>query len=90
MNGMNTNGSTPPQGVIYETIWRAKWTTDGATTIGEMIEQLLGAAKGLREMEAAGIMLDQPVDDDYAYLVTDDAAVAKEFGLTPRQEDEAS
>jgi len=86
---MSVNGSTPPDGVIYETIWRAKWTTDGAATIGQMIEQLLGAAKGLREMEAAGITLDHEVTDDYAYLITDDAAVAQEFGLTPREEDEA-
>ena len=85
---MASDASTPEDGVIYETIWRAKWTTDGATTIGEMTEKLLGAAKGLREMEAAGITLDHEVDDDYAYLVTDDAEVAKEFGLTPRIEDE--
>jgi hypothetical protein len=29
----------------------------------------------------------EEVNDDYAFLITDDAAVAQEFGMIPREED---
>lgn len=67
----------------YETLWRNKWVTAEATTIGEMIAMLEGAAQTLREMEADGIMLDPDggTGDDYATLYTDNEEVAKKHGL---------
>ncbi len=71
----------------YSYTWRNKWLTSEAKTVGEMAEALEGAAADLRLMEKAGVTLDtdSDVEDDYAELRTDDAAVAAEFGL---EEDE--
>jgi hypothetical protein len=49
---------------MYETIWRAKWTVDGATTVGEMVEKLVEAGQYLLELEAAGVTVDHEVTDD--------------------------
>jgi hypothetical protein len=79
---MATGNGAGQQKPVYETIWRAKGTVDGATTVGEMVEKLVEAGQYLLELEAAGVTVDHEVTDDYAYLVTDDAAVAERFGFT--------
>jgi len=66
----------------YETIWRNKWLTAQATSLGEMASMLEAAAGELREMAAAGVELDtQGMGDDYAFLYTSDPAVADRFGF---------
>ena len=49
--------------------------------MGAGLEQ---AAAALRLMQAAGVRLDpdvEPVEDDFAQLITDDPAVAEQFGF---------
>ena len=85
---MATGNGTGKQKPLYESIWRAKWTVDGATTVGEMVEKLVEAGQYLLELEAAGVTVDHAVEDDYAYLLTDDAAVAERFGFTLCEDEE--
>ena len=76
-------------GRLYETIWRNKWLTAEATSLGEMVHMLEAAAGELREMAAAGVELDtQGMGDDYAFLYTSDPAVAARFGFPEADIDE--
>jgi hypothetical protein len=84
---MGTDKPARQDGVTYDTIWRSKWVAEGAETVGEMIEKLLAATKDLREMEVAGVTLENVVDEGYGCLITDDPEVAERFGFT-RREDE--
>lgn len=63
--------------------WRNKFLTVEAKTIEEMVESLESAVEELREMQAEGVTLmdDGSAGDDYARLVTNDAAVAEKFGF---------
>jgi len=76
--------------MIYELIWRNKWLTSDAKTLGEMIDALRAAADELRAMQKKGVVLDEnsPIADDHAFLQTDDPAVAKEFGFEQEEKDE--
>ena len=67
----------------YTLDWRNKWLTSDAKSIGEMASALRKAADLLDEMAKAGVTLADGcgAEDDYAALVTTDAAVAKKFGL---------
>jgi hypothetical protein len=87
-NGNGAAKQKPVQKPIYETIWRAKWTVDGATTVGEMVKKLVEAGQYLLELEAAGVSVDHEVTDDYAYLLTDDPAGAQQFGFTLRADED--
>ena len=71
---------------IYMTIWRAKWTCDGSDTPLEMAEKLEEQAQYLRALHADGIKLREPMTDDYAFLETEDAAIAEKWGI-PEDED---
>jgi hypothetical protein len=66
----------------YEYLWRNRWLTADAESIDDMIAALQAAADELRGMKDKGVVLDQVMDNDYARLVTNDPAVAKEFGFT--------
>jgi hypothetical protein len=73
----------------YEMIWRNKWLTAEASSLGEMADMLDAAAGELREMAAAGVELDpQGMGDDYAFLYTSDPAVAARFGFEEEEHDE--
>src|SRR5438105_4276226 len=74
----------------YEYTWRNKWLTAEAKTIDDMIDGLQAAADELRAMKVKGVtLLDTPgTQDDYAFLVTNDPAVAKEFGFEPPDDDD--
>jgi hypothetical protein len=85
---MATDGRSRNEIPRYESTWRAKWLVDGATSIGEMVEQLQGAAHWLHTLEAAGVKLEGPVERDYGTLVTEDEQVAKQFGFNLIDEDE--
>jgi hypothetical protein len=63
----------------YESIFRAKWTVDGAVTIVGMISALEAQIKYLRKLDAAGCTLRGKVEDDYAFIETNDPKVAKKF-----------
>jgi hypothetical protein len=73
----------PDQPKRFILIWRNKWLTADAKTIGEMASKLNEAADQLVEMANAGVVLESSTDgnDDYALLSTTDPAVAKKFGL---------
>jgi hypothetical protein len=75
--------------IRFETLWRNKWLTSNARSIGEMADALQAAADELREMEAQGVVLDESSDMlcDYATLVTFDAVVAEQFGFESIWED---
>jgi hypothetical protein len=70
---------------VFELLWRNKFLTVEATTLDEMARLLEEAAAELRRMQGAGVELapDRGVADDYARLVTDDLAVAREFEFEP-------
>jgi hypothetical protein len=73
----------------YMTIWRNKFLTVDANTLGEMARKLKAAAAELEAMHATGkVTLEGAVGDDYAELVTTDPEVAKEFGFTEEDEEE--
>jgi hypothetical protein len=61
--------------------WNNRLLTLEATTLDEMARLLEEAAAELRRMQGAGVQLAVGVADDYARLVTDDLAVAREFGF---------
>jgi hypothetical protein len=70
---------------LFELTWRNKYLTVRAASLDEMARLLEEAAAELRRMQGAGVLLasDGGVADDYARLVTDDLAVAREFGFEP-------
>lgn len=74
----------------YELCWRNKFLTLDAKSIDDMAGILEGAAKQLREMQAAGVTLDPEsgVGDDYASLITSDPEVAKKFGMEEPETEE--
>jgi hypothetical protein len=66
----------------YMLLWRNKFLTVDAKTLGEMARKLREAAAELEAMHATGkVTLEGGVDDDYAELVTTDLEVAKRFGF---------
>lgn len=73
----------------YELIWRNKWLTAEATSLGEMAAMLEAAAVELREMAATGVELDpKGMGDDYAFLSTSDPSVAERFGFEEQESHE--
>ena len=70
----------PPK---FELLWRNKFLTLHATTIEDMIEALSTAIATLTAMKDDGVTLDPNggAADDYARLVTTDAAVAATHGM---------
>lgn len=68
--------------ITYTGIVRGKFLFDGDTTIEGMIDSLLEQLGDLKAMKEAGIRLSDEVDDDHAFLTTDDPEVAKRFGFT--------
>ncbi len=70
---------------IYESIWRNKFLTIDATTLDEMIAGLQGAVYELTAMRDAGIVLETN-SDDYAFLTTTDAELAKKFGFEEKED----
>jgi hypothetical protein len=75
----------------YELIWRNKYLTANATSLDEMIQALQDAAEQLTTLRAKGVTLSAESDmaGDFAYLVTDDPAIANEydFDLVDVEED---
>ena len=74
----------------YIMFWRNKYITTHCQSLDEMIGVFEGVVASFKAMQAKGVVLrdDGGVADDYATFVTTDAAVAKEFGFLPPDEDE--
>ena len=77
-----------PPAKRYITLWRNKWLTAEAESLGDMIEGLQSAAERLRSMLADGVTLapDGGVSDDYACLVTTDPTIAKKYDMHDEKE----
>lgn len=76
---------------VYSYQWRNKWLTAQARSLEDMAGMLRAAADELEAMRAAGVVLqpDSGVADDYATLTTEDPAVARRFGFTEEEDEEA-
>src|SRR5438034_1322410 len=48
---------------------RARWTMDGARTLTDAARRIRDRAETLDHLARAGFELDQPVNDDYAFIV---------------------
>ena len=48
---------------------RARWTMDGARTLAEAAQRFHDRAGTLEQLARAGFELEQPVNDDYAFIV---------------------
>ncbi len=72
----------------YVRLWRNKFLTLEAKTIGEMAEALRDAAEELAAMKADGVVLDPDggTSDDYAMLVTEDPDIAKKYDMHDERE----
>src|SRR5262249_16593724 len=68
---------------MFSRLWRSKFLTTHARSIGDLVEALSRAADELRRMQRGGVTLDPDggVADGYAELLTDDPAAAREFGF---------
>ena len=66
---------------VYEGLWRAKWTTDGAKTLEEAAQKLEESAAYLRELARDGCELRDEVVDDYGFFITTDPNIAKKYEL---------
>jgi len=67
----------------YEYLWRNKWLTAGAKSVEEMIAGLRDAADLLEGMKEDGLVLEdvESLEDDYAFLRTDDPKLAKKYDM---------
>jgi hypothetical protein len=65
----------------YELIWRNKYLAANATSLDEMIQALQNAVEELTILRVKGVTLSAESDmaGDFAYLVTDDPAIANEY-----------
>ena len=52
-----------------EPVIRAKWLMDGATTLAEAATKLREYANELDQLARDGWTLEQPIEDDYGFLV---------------------
>jgi hypothetical protein len=66
----------------YWTTYRGKNIFDGSKNISEMIARLRESLADLQKMKTAGVELEEEVFDDDVTLTTDNAKVARKFGLT--------
>jgi hypothetical protein len=80
--------SARPPEKRYLTLWRNKFLTTEAATLGEMVSMLEYAVSTLKAMQADGVTLEpaRGSTDDYAYLVTTDPAVARKYDMHDESE----
>lgn len=72
----------------YMTLWRNKFLTIDAANFDEIIEKLEGAVELLKQMRADGVEVDPEggTADDYIYLITTDAEIAKKYDMHDERE----
>lgn len=61
---------------------------DGSKSLLDMIDKCWDMANELQEMHKAGVKLTGEVEDDYAFLETENGEVAKKFGMHEEPEHE--
>jgi hypothetical protein len=66
---------------MYELDFRCKWLGDGCTSLEEIAARLEETAAELREMAKDGVQMENEMQDDYAFLKTDDITVAIRYGF---------
>jgi hypothetical protein len=66
----------------FASLWECDAVVEGALTIEHVSQRLEMAAAELRKLADAGVTLERRVEDGEAVLTTDDADVARRFGLT--------
>ena len=69
--------------MTFERLWRNRWLTADAASLGDMITWLRAAAEELEAMRGRGVTMAEDSDavGDLIILLTDDPAVAQEFGF---------
>jgi hypothetical protein len=72
----------------YESIFRCKWLGDGSETLSEIAEKLEQEIVLLKQMEADGIVMEATMEDDYAFLVTENEEIAKKYSFYECEEEE--
>lgn len=80
-------GSKNYEQPMYKTIFRCKWLGDESKTLEEIAERLEAAAHDLRTMHADGIVLEDQMQDDYAFLMTTNKEVAEKHGLQEMEDE---
>jgi hypothetical protein len=75
------------KGDLYEDVFRGKGMFDGCRTFGAMISSVDSYKVVLEAAVKDGLVLDGPVEDDYAIAVTDDKKVARRRSMEPQGED---
>lgn len=73
--------------LVYETVWRSKWLTDGAETMADVARMLRESADEVERMAADGVTLRAEVQDDYGFMVTTDPVIAKKYSMVAWDED---
>lgn len=66
----------------YELMFRGKGYFDDADTITDIMQGLTRWITRFNQQRADGITLIGPVEDDYGFLVTDNAEVAKKWDMS--------
>lgn len=72
MASSDPSGGPVVEGPRAGDIVRAKWTIDGAATLAEAAAKLEDLAAWLRGLHEQGWTFDEPVNDDYGFLVDPD------------------
>jgi hypothetical protein len=74
---------------MFELLWRNKFIEPQADepTLPDLIAAMEAAVEELKQMHAAGVVL-YDAADDYYFLRTDSAAVAKKFGFAPAEDED--
>lgn len=73
----------------YEFLWRNKFLCTEAKSFDEFIGILERSVEELKKMRAAGLELEKDgIEDDYAFFVTKDPDLAKEFDMVERNWEE--
>lgn len=76
------------KGQRYETLFRGKGWFDGCTSVTEMITRVEAARDNLLSYLKDGVVLAGEIEDDYAFLLTDDKKVAKKHKMDKQEMDE--
>lgn len=73
---------------MFTRTWRATSLADDAESLDEIIGRLEAEATELRRLRDMGVVLTRPVEDDYAFLGTNDVGVASSEGFEDESIDE--
>ncbi len=72
----------------YEEVFRGKGLFDGCSSIAAMLARVEAARDNLLAYQKDGVVLAGEIEDDYAFLLTDDKKVAKKHKMNKQEDDE--